>query len=39
MLNPSKQQMESQPNQKMVEVILEVLSKEILKENIIQQIE
>jgi hypothetical protein len=36
MLNPSQQQMESQPNQKIVEVILEVLSEEILKENIIQ---
>jgi hypothetical protein len=36
MPSPSKQQMESHPNQKIVEVILEVLSEEISKERIIQ---
>ena len=37
-LNPSQQQFESQPIQKFVEEIIEILSGEILKENIIQPI-
>jgi hypothetical protein len=37
-LNPSQQQFESQPIQKFVEEIIEILSGERLKENIIQPI-